>query len=268
MRWCLILGVVVLTGSSAQAERVALRGEALKQALAGKTVHLDTPFGVAIPITFHGNGLMSGKAGVLQYFLGAEADRGRWWVAEGKLCQKWFKWLDAQPSCMSLQQDGPRIFWQRNDGLSGTATIEAGLPPGADSRPRALGGPTQPPEIRHSLMATEPHDGATREKTPIRTESLHSTVPGPESKVSRAAIPEVPHEYGRLTRDLSTIASGLEYDWCHSAPVERTAPAAAPSLAFVAHLLYAGIEMGRPANACFTAKPALATIARLAVEAR
>jgi hypothetical protein len=88
MRWHLMLGVAVLTSSSTQAERVTLRGDALTQALAGKSVHLDTPFGVAIPITFHGNGLMSGRAGALQYVLGAEADRGRWWVEEGRLCQK------------------------------------------------------------------------------------------------------------------------------------------------------------------------------------
>jgi len=82
---------------------------------------------------------MSGKAGVLEYFLGAEADRGRWWIADGKLCQKWFKWLDAQPSCMRLQQDGNKIFWRRDDGVSGTAHIVAGLPLGAESAPRALG---------------------------------------------------------------------------------------------------------------------------------
>jgi hypothetical protein len=141
MRWYLMLGVVVLTGSSAQAERVALRGDALKHALAGKTVHLDTPFGVAIPITFQGNGYMYGKADALQYFLGAEADRGRWWVEEGKLCQKWFKWLEAQPSCMSLQQEGQRILWQRDDGLSGTATIEVASSTRGRSRAQALGGP-------------------------------------------------------------------------------------------------------------------------------
>jgi hypothetical protein len=54
---------------------VTLGGDTLQRAVAGKTVHLDTPLGVAIPITYHANGIMSGKAGVLEYFLGAEADR-------------------------------------------------------------------------------------------------------------------------------------------------------------------------------------------------
>src|SRR4026208_2247363 len=115
MRRSIVAGICVLAGWSACAEPVVLGDETLKQAIAGKTVHLDTPLGVAIPIAYHGNGLMSGKAGVLEYFLGAEADRGRWWVADGKLCQKWFKWLDAQPSCMRLRQDGSKIFWRRDD---------------------------------------------------------------------------------------------------------------------------------------------------------
>src|SRR5262249_5024916 len=131
-----------------------------KSTVVGKTVHLDTPLGVAIPITYHANGLMSGKAGVLEYFLGAEADRGRWWVADGKLCQKWFKWLDAKPSCMRLQQDGHRILRRRADGLSGPATIASGLPLGAEAPPRGIGGPIDPappqapaPQRSHGIMA-------------------------------------------------------------------------------------------------------------------
>src|SRR5262249_41575599 len=121
--------------------------------VAGKTVHLDTPLGVAIPITYHANGLMSGKAGILEYFLGAQADRGRWWVSDGKLCQKWFKWLDAQPSCMRLKQDGNKIIWRRDDGLSGTATITSGLAPGAEAAPRGVGAPRQAPELTDRRQA-------------------------------------------------------------------------------------------------------------------
>jgi hypothetical protein len=259
MRWYLMLGVVVLTGSSAQAERVALRGDALKQALAGKSVHLDTPFGVAIPITFQGNGLMSGKAGALQFFLGAEADRGRWWVEEGKLCQKWFKWLDAQPSCMSLQQDGQRIFWQRDDGLSGTATIEVARPPGAESRAQALGGPIQPTETRHSPTQTEQREGAARVKTMTQA-SLHRPFIVSSAKTPTVATPEAQRRLGRMAHVPTAFDS--KQDWCHSLPVERTAPAAAPSLTFVARLFYAGIEMPRPISACFTAEPSLKEVAR------
>jgi hypothetical protein len=266
MRWYLMLGVVVLTSSSAQAERVALRGDTLRQALAGKSVHLDTPFGVAIPITFHGNGLMSGRAGALQYFLGAEADRGRWWVEEGKLCQKWFKWLDAQPSCMSLQQDGQRIFWQRDDGLSGTATIEVAFPPGAESRAHALGGPIQPNETRPSPPQTQQREGTARVKTPMTQASLHRPLTVSSAKTPTVATPEAQQRFGRMAH--LPIPFEGEQDWCHSVLVERTAAAAAPNLTFVARLFYAGNEMPWPMSACFTAEPSLKAVARFDALAR
>jgi hypothetical protein len=264
MRWHIMLGVLVLTGSSAQAERVALRDDALKQALAGRTVHLDTPFGVAIPITFHGNGLMSGKAGVLEYFLGAEADRGRWWVAEGKLCQKWFKWLNAQPSCMSLQQEGQRLFWQRDDGLSGTATIQAGLPPGAEG----LGGPIQQPETRHSLTAREQREGPTHKKTAVGSAPLHRPV-SPAPRTSPATTPEAQPQSAGLVHASIAIAR-VEEEWCHSATVERTVLAAAPNLALVARQLYLspGIEVPWLVSACFSAEPALRAVSKLLIETR
>src|SRR5262245_6148056 len=153
--------------------------------VAGKTVHLDTPFGVAIPITYHANGLMSGKAGILEYFLGAQVDRGRWWVSDGKLCQKWFKWLDAQPSCMRLKQDGNKIIWRRDDGLSGTATITSGLAPGAEAAPRGIGGPRQAPELtdRRQAAAAAPAKIGSPPPTPHRitkTAAAHAMAHGAE----------------------------------------------------------------------------------------
>src|SRR5207342_2770541 len=155
MRSVFLAAVCVLAGGPAFADLVELGDEALKQTVVGKTVNLDTPFGVSIPITYHGNGLMSGKAGILESFLGAQSDRGRWWVANGKLCQKWFKWLDAEPSCMRLKQDGNKILWRRDDGLSGTATIASALPPGTEAGPHGLGGPVPSPKLDTSLVAAE-----------------------------------------------------------------------------------------------------------------
>ena len=187
VRSMLIAGAFVFILHSAHAEPVPLSGDMLQRAVAGRTVHLDTPLGVAIPITFHANGTMSGKAGVLEYFLGAEADRGRWWVAEGKLCQKWFKWLDAQPSCMRLQQDGDRIYWRRDDGVNGTARIVAGLPLGAEGKPRALGGPVPLPQ------ATEP---AKKAALPAAKSSAPSAK-GPEYRWPAPATHETPASMAR-----------------------------------------------------------------------
>ena len=182
---CLILAAVcVVAGGPASAQPVDLGDEGLKQTVTGKTVHLDTPFGVAIPITYHGNGLMSGKAGVLEYFLGAQADRGRWWVANGKLCQKWFKWLDAEPSCMQLKQEGNKILWRRDDGLSGTATIASALPPGAQQGPNALGGPVPSPKLGQSLVATErPEAMATASAVAFPAEVHRAPKPTPPRPV-------------------------------------------------------------------------------------
>ena len=70
---------------------------------------------------------------MLQPFLGAAKDRGRWWIGEGKLCQKWFRWFEAKPRCVSVTRNGQRIRWQEAGGESGTATIVAEGP----SRPQA-----------------------------------------------------------------------------------------------------------------------------------
>ena len=276
MRRLILAGIWVLVGWPAHAEPVVLGDDTLKPAVSGKTVHLDTPFGVAVPITYHGNGLMSGKAGILEYFLGAEADRGRWWVADGKLCQKWFKWLDAQPSCMRLKQDGNRIYWRRDDGLTGTATIASALPPGADAAPRGLGGPVPTPSLGQSSVATEPprhprpatmsaavpqghHDfraSAVRAVGPIAPPSGQHGSSNTDTKANSAA-------QARLWFHTEPMAVGGKEDhWCHA---DLSANNAAPDLLIVTSLAYAGSELPSPTNACFAAEPPLQHLAKLGV---
>jgi hypothetical protein len=280
MRWHVIIGALILTSSSALADRVSLRGEALKQTLAGKTVRLDTPFGVAIPITFHGNGLMSGKAGVLEYLLGADADRGRWWVVDDRLCQKWFKWLDAQPSCMRLQQEGQRIFWERDDGLNGTATIEVAFAPGADGPPRALGGPIQPPEMARSLTATELHEENQPPEGVAKAVSHRHAAMRPTSKPALAASewqqpPTGTSDYwnfalsSRMIPAFGEGARGQEDRWCEALePIVKPDTASVPSLVYVDRLMYGYPATGWSAQACFTTEPALKEIAKLTVLTR
>ena len=74
---------------------------------------------------------------------------------------------------MSLQQEGQRILWQRDDGLSGTATIEVALLPGAELKAQALGGPIQRTEPRPSSKQIEQLKGAARVKTPMAQAYLH-----------------------------------------------------------------------------------------------
>ena len=282
MRRLIVAGICILLGWSAYAEPVLLGDETLKQAVAGKTVHLDTPLGVAIPISYHGNGLMSGKAGVLEYFLGAEADRGRWWVADGKLCQKWFKWLDAQPSCMRLRQDGSKIYWRRDDGVSGTATIATGLPPGAEAGPRGLGGPAQARHLGHSLTAAEPSerarpvtistDAAAEHREPkAAAPRAAAVITQPPLQQSPSGVSDKPRPavHGRpSTATVHDARTGQDNRWCHAVLPTATGSDASPDLVVVARLAYAASELPSATNACLAAEPALRHLAKLGIDAR
>ena len=217
----LIAGLCFLAASSANAEPVKLADAALKLAVTGRTVHLDTPLGITVPITYHGNGLMSGKAGVLSYILGADNDRGRWWVENGKLCQKWFKWLDAQPNCMQVQQEGQRIFWRRDDGVTGTATIVAGLSEGATAAPNGLGGPPQALERREASLnsaASEETRNAANAR-PASTASHRAQNRGLRAASLATSSPS-PIKTAEITSSLTMIVHAADHDfppidnWC------------------------------------------------------
>ncbi len=130
LRLLITLGCVLGSTCAAAraAEPVALTGDNLKQIVPGSAIALDTPLNTIVPIRFATDGLMTGEAGSLASYLGAEKDRGRWWIAGDQLCLKWFRWFDAEQRCLELRQDGDRIYWQEQDGKSGTATITARAP--------------------------------------------------------------------------------------------------------------------------------------------
>jgi len=106
------------------AEPVQLNADAIKATIPGSVLKLDTPLGMVVPIKFEGDGLMSGDAGQLASYLGSQKDRGRYWLAEDRICYKWFRWFSGEQHCLAIQRDGQRIFWQRDDGETGTATLE------------------------------------------------------------------------------------------------------------------------------------------------
>lgn len=123
LRKLIAMSFLAAAPSAAVADTVALEGEQLKQTVAGSLVALDTPIGTTIPVRFGNDGLMSGEAGSLAGYLGAPKDRGRWWVADNRLCLKWFRWFDAEQACLSIQLKGERVFWQQDNGKTGTGTI-------------------------------------------------------------------------------------------------------------------------------------------------
>ena len=120
----LAIASCVLNARAVTAEPVQLNGAAIQATLPGSVLKLDTPLGMVVPIKFGGDGLMSGDAGQLASYLGSQKDRGRYWLAQDRICYKWFRWFSGEQHCLTIQRDGQRIFWQRDDGETGTATLE------------------------------------------------------------------------------------------------------------------------------------------------
>ncbi len=133
----LIALAFLLAGAAQAAEGQSLSGQAIKDLVTGSTIELDTPLGTRLPMQYSDDGHLSGRAGGLTSYLGAATDSGQWWVAEDRLCQKWTTWFDAATHCLRLRRDGVRIFWWRDDGKTGTATIVDRAGQEAKATPRA-----------------------------------------------------------------------------------------------------------------------------------
>lgn len=152
-----ILSLPVLT-SAAHGEPQTITGDELTRMLPGSTVELDTPLGSKVPISYDANGEMSGQAGRVAFFLGSSQDRGRWWISKDRLCQKWNTWLDKKMQCLALKRDGSKVWWTRDDGDTGTATLIARAPepvrePVPEPAPAAA---VQPAPVRTAETKIEP----------------------------------------------------------------------------------------------------------------
>jgi hypothetical protein len=180
----------------AAAEPARLSGDAIKQTVAGSALEIDTPLGSTLSVRFTNDGLMSGEAGELASLLGSATDRGRWWIADNQLCGKWFRWFEAQQRCLVIRQDGTRIFWQKDDGETGTATLVS-LGDGGTAKPpsqtvtasageqagkaQAVGGePVPPQKFVTANAAPEPSSPATVEVGP-------DTAPRPQTSAVAAS---------------------------------------------------------------------------------
>lgn len=155
LRKSMVLSLLLaLPGLSARAENpAALTGDELRRMVPGSSIEIDTPLSTVVPIHFTADGLMTGEAGTLASVFGAERDRGRWWITGDRLCLKWFRWFDAEQRCLELSQDGERVFWQADDGKTGTATVTkrgqqiAALGPGKSAPADVAAKPTPPPVV-------------------------------------------------------------------------------------------------------------------------
>lgn len=106
----------------AAAQGEVLAGDALKAAVIGRTIALETPVG-ELPISYRANGTMTGESWGLGKFTGTDKDTGRWWVDADQLCQRWDVWLDGETNCYALRKAGAKVHWKRQDGRTGIAVI-------------------------------------------------------------------------------------------------------------------------------------------------
>jgi hypothetical protein len=174
-----LVSVACLAAATATAaEPARLSGKTIKETLAGAMIEIDTPAGTKIPVRFSRRGIVSGEARELAAFLGTARDRGRWWVADDRLCVKWFRWFEAEVRCIDLQQDGARLFWRGPEGRSGTATIaERSTSPAPQSPPYALGA--------QKIVAQKPAETEVAKSEFAKTNTAEAE---PATALSRASV--------------------------------------------------------------------------------
>ena len=177
MLWRVLGLLLVLAATETQAGSSALTGDEIKKTVAGAVFAVDAPLGAKLPISYAEDGRMSGEAGALAYHLGSPTDRGSWWISSNRLCQKWRRWFDGAVHCLRLSQEGTRIFWHRDDGEAGTASIVG----------------------RVGRALAEADD---RRQQEARANAAKTTVTAPQAAVTAAAILSLPRSVDSVPADV------------------------------------------------------------------
>jgi len=118
-----LLSTLCLTAGVAAAEQ--LDGPQIRTLIAGETVLLNTPFGIALPLRYRTDGVVVGDvSGTSAASMFTPKEEGRWWIEGNSLCQKWPTWYKGHQFCFKITSLGERrISWLRDDGATGTARI-------------------------------------------------------------------------------------------------------------------------------------------------
>jgi hypothetical protein len=170
MWWRTVGVLVLLLATDVQAGSSALSGDEIKQMVAGAIFEVDTPLGTKLPISYAEDGRMSAEAGTLAYLLGSPTDSGNWWISGHRLCQKWRRWFDGAVHCLRLSQDGARIFWRRDDGETGTASIASRSEPQLAARETPRQQPARVNEARAFVAPSLPARAAAAPPIPTASE--------------------------------------------------------------------------------------------------
>ena len=205
----------------AYAEPQPLAGSAIRETFAGSTIELDTPLAATVPIHYLDNGQVTGEAGNLSWLLGSATDKGRWWVEKDRLCHKWKTWFEAENQCLRLRQDGDRLFWVRDDGKTGTATlISRPQPPPLQVQAFASIIPMPAPVQAPSSKQPQPAAALVAKPTPVQAAALAV------AQKPKTALSKKPATGSRLP----------------PAPPPLKQPVATSSLAFIPTFMVAGVD--------------------------
>lgn len=175
------------------AEPVLVTSKELHAFVPGSTVNIDTPIGTILPVTYAGDGSFSAEAGKLSFFLGSDRDHGRWWIKGDKLCQHWENWFDAETTCLELRSEGQKLYWRRDDGKEGTATlsVKPATAQVAAAQRSNLGGPARSEAAMAEAPLVAPVQAAALAPPPATQAPVARTVsPKPASAPAIAAAPE------------------------------------------------------------------------------
>ncbi len=253
-------GLLVVT--QAAADPIPLTSDTLKETVSGALVEIDTPLGTTIPVRFATDGMVSGESGELAPILGSPKDRGRWWIEGDRLCSKWFRWFDSEPRCITLKKDGAHIFWTKDDGETGTATIvEAGTaseqPKMAEERAIKKQAPTAEPLPAHAakppapatapqqrpptVLASASDAPTTQEESPLRfsagalvgaTPAAAATAPPrppkPDTQMTVAKLPGPPVKHAAAPQKPKKVVAAKKADPKATPRKTYTVAAAAP----------------------------------------
>lgn len=100
----LLLSTLCLTAGAAAEQ---LDGPEIKKLIAGETVRLNTPFGIALPLRYRTDGVVVGDvSGFSAARMFAPKEEGRWWIEANSLCQKWPSWYKGRQFCFKISMRG------------------------------------------------------------------------------------------------------------------------------------------------------------------
>jgi hypothetical protein len=119
----ILTAITVMSAGAATAKPMTAAD--IRRDIVGRTIFLAAPLGGEFPLNYRRGGSVDGNGTALGLgrFI-APKDRGRWWIAGNRLCQRFQVWYEGTPMCFNLTRiDANRLRWVRDNGESGVARI-------------------------------------------------------------------------------------------------------------------------------------------------